>query len=349
MYRRLIRPILFSFSAETAHNITFRLLILLQHIPLLGSIIRAFYKVKDTNGTLHRELFGLSFPNPVGIAAGLDKNGECYNELANFGFSFIEIGSLTPEAQPGNPKPRSFRLIEDKAIINRMGINNKGVKYTVSRLQKRPKKVIIGGNLSKAATTPNEDAYKDYERSFSLLYDYVDYFTINVSCPNVKDLTKLQDIGHLSNIIDHLLTIRRYNDEYRPILLKISPDISKEQLDEIIDLALISGLDGLIATNTTNSREGLVSDPEKIEAIGNGGMSGAPLYHRSLETVRYIYEKSGGNLPIVGVGGIMTPEQAKEMLDAGASLIQIYSGFIYNGPGFVKKILKYLKNNTKSC
>ena len=341
MYR-LIRPILFSFSPETAHNLTFRMLKVMRNIPFLGSITRACYNVKDTSGKLHREVFGLSFKNPVGIAAGLDKNGECYNELGNFGFSFVEIGSLTPEPQPGNPKPRCFRLVEDKAIINRMGINNKGVKYAAQCLQKRSPNVIVGGNLSKASSTPNEEAYKDYEKSFSLLYDFVDYFTINVSCPNVKDLTKLQDINHLSNIIDHLLTIRRYNDEYRPILLKISPDISKEHLDEVIDLASISGLDGIIATNTTNSREGLKASDEKLKSIGNGGLSGAPLHERSLEFIRYIHDKTNGLLPIVGVGGIMTPQQAKEMLDAGASLIQLYSGFIYNGPGFVRKILKYL-------
>lgn len=226
-----------------------------------------------------------------------------------------------------------------------MGINNKGVKYAVAQLQKRVPNVIIGGNIAKASKTPNEDAYKDYERSFSLLYDYVDYFTVNVSCPNVKDLTVLQDVGYLSEIVDHLLTLRRYYDDYRPILLKISPDIPYEHVDRIVDLALSSGLDGIIATNTTNSREGLSTDPEKVKAIGNGGLSGQPLYEKSLAMVRHIHQKTGGILPIIGVGGIMTPEQAKEMLDAGASLIQIYSGFIYNGPGAVRKILKYLKSH----
>ena len=345
MYRLFIRRILFSFSAETAHHITFRLLQLLHYIPFSQSIMRALFRVRDKEGELRREVFGLTFRNPVGLAAGLDKNGEFYNDMGNFGFSFVEIGSLTPEAQPGNPKPRCFRLVEDRAIINRMGINNKGVKYAVAQLQKRAPNVIVGGNIAKASKTPNEEAYKDYERSFSLLYDYVDYFTVNVSCPNVKDLTVLQDVGYLSGIVDHLLTLRRYYDDYRPILLKISPDIPYEHVDRIIDLALSSGLDGIIATNTTNSREGLSTDSEKVKAIGNGGLSGQPLYEKSLAMVRHIHEKTGGILPIIGVGGIMTPEQAKEMLDAGASLIQIYSGFIYNGPGAVRKILKYLKSH----
>ena len=345
MYRLLIRRILFSFSPETAHHITFRLLQFLRYIPLSQSLIKAIFRVRDKEGELRREVFGLTFRNPVGLAAGLDKNGEFYNDMGNFGFSFVEIGSLTPEPQPGNPKPRSFRLVEDHALINRMGINNKGVKYAVAQLQKRVPNVIIGGNIAKASKTPNEDAYKDYERSFSLLYDYVDYFTVNVSCPNVKDLTVLQDVGYLSEIVDHLLTLRRYYDDYRPILLKISPDIPYEHVDRIVDLALSSGLDGIIATNTTNSREGLSTDPEKVKAIGNGGLSGQPLYEKSLAMVRHIHQKTGGILPIIGVGGIMTPEQAKEMLDAGASLIQIYSGFIYNGPGAVRKILKYLKSH----
>lgn len=342
MYR-LIRRILFSFPAETAHAITFKLLYILRYIPFSKNIIRAIYRVRDKEGDLRRDVFGLTFRNPVGLAAGLDKNGEFYNDLGNFGFSFVEIGSLTPEPQPGNPKPRIFRLVDDNAIINRMGINNKGVKYTVAQLQKHIPNVIIGGNIAKASSTPNSEAYKDYERAFSLLYDYVDYFTINVSCPNVKDLTVLQDIGYLSEIMDHLLTLRRYYDEYRPILLKISPDIPYDHVDRIVELALSSGLDGIIATNTTNSREGLETDPEKVKACGNGGLSGQPLYEKSLDMIKHIHARTGGILPIIGVGGIMSPEQAKEMLDAGASLIQIYSGFIYNGPGMVRKILKYLK------
>lgn len=342
MYR-LLKPILFSFSPETAHTIVVTLLRILSYIPFSGPVLRAFYSLKTP--TLEREVFGIRFKNPIGLAAGFDKNGEYYNQMSNFGFSFVEIGSVTPKAQPGNPKPRLFRLIADEAIINRMGINNHGVKYVVEQLKKNKPNVIIGGNISKASTTSNEDAWKDLEKSFSILYDFVDYFTLNVSCPNVKDLTKLQDINTLSEIIDKLLTLRRYFDDYRPILLKLSPDIPKAQLDEIIDMVLISGIDGVIATNTTRERPAtLRTSPERIESIGEGGLSGAPLYRRSLEFVKYIHQKTQGSLPIIAVGGIMTPEQAEEMLDAGASLIQIYSGFIFKGPGIVRKMLKHLRD-----
>ena len=302
--------------------------------------MRLFFDYK--NPKLEREVFGIKFKNPVGLAAGFDKNGDCYNHLANLGFSFVEIGSLTPRAQGGNPKPRCFRLPEDKAIINRMGINNNGVKYAVEYIKKHKPNCIIGGNLSKNSDVSNEDAPKDYEKSFSTLYDFVDYFVLNVSCPNVKNLDKLQDISSLSEIIDRLLTLRRYFDDYRPILLKVSPDIPVKQLDDIIELVLVSGLDGVIATNTTRSREGLKSNENRVKEIGDGGLSGAPLFERSLEFVKYISQKTNGQLPIIAVGGIMTPENAKQMLDAGASLIQVYSGFIYNGPSFVKQINKHL-------
>ncbi len=336
----LIRPLLFCFSPERIHGIIMWLLKIISYIPFADSLMRLIFSYK--NPKLEREVFGIKFKNPVGLAAGFDKNGDCYNHLSNLGFGFVEIGSLTPKAQGGNPKPRCFRLPKDKAIINRMGINNNGVKYAVEYIKKHKPNCVIGGNLSKNSTVSNEDAPKDYEKSFAILYDFVDYFVLNVSCPNVKNLDKLQDIDSLSEIIDRLLTIRRYSDDYRPILLKISPDIPVKHLDEIIDLVLVSGLDGVIATNTTRSREGLASPKESVEAIGDGGLSGAPLFERSLEFVKYISEKTNKQLPIIAVGGIMSPEQAKQMLDAGASLIQIYSGFIYNGPAFVKKINKYL-------
>ncbi len=339
MYR-FIRPLLFSLNPETAHAVTFNLLKLLRYIPFSRTVLRWIYSCNSPS--LERDVFGITFKNPVGLAAGLDKNGAFYNDLANFGFGFIEIGSLTPEHQMGNAKPRIFRLLNDEAIINRMGINNNGVKHTLNNIKKHPPKVIIGGNISKATATRNQDAVKDYEKSFSLLYDFVDYFVINVSCPNVKDLTKLQDIETLSEIIDSLLTLRRYFDDYRPILLKLSPDLPKENLDEIIDLILISGIDGVVATNTTRDRNNLNTEKSKLSAIGDGGLSGAPLFKKSIEMIRYIHERTEGNLPIIGVGGIMTPAQAKEMLDAGASLIQIYTGFIYKGPGLVKKILKHI-------
>lgn len=345
MYK-ILRYFLFLFRPETAHHIVVKLLKIARYIPFFPSIIRSLYKVKDKKGNLKRELFGLTFENPVGLAAGFDKNGEYYNDLANFGFGFIEIGSLTPKPQDGNSKPRIFRLPDDKAIVNRMGINNLGIRYATKKIHKDPPRVILGGNIAKNSATPNENASKDYEYGFSLIYDYVDYVAINISCPNVKDLTNLQDITYLSNIVDNLLTIRRYSDDYRPILLKVSPDIPVDHLDDIIDLALISGLDGIIATNTTNSREGLISSPEWIKEVGNGGLSGAPLFEKSLATVKHIHDKTNGIIPIIAVGGIMTPQQAKQMLDAGASLIEIYSGFIYEGPRIVKKILKYLRDNS---
>ena len=342
MYKHILKPILFRFNPETAHNMIMSSLTFLRHIPFAGSITRSIFK-KETP-TLAREVFGINFPNPVGLAGGLDKNGEHYNDLANFGFGFVEIGSLTPKPQDGNPKPRCFRVPQDRAIINRFGINNKGVKNAVEHLKKDRPNVIVAANISKNTTSINEDAAKDYETSFALLYDFVDMFVVNVSCPNVVGLTALQDISFLSDIVDRLLDLRRYYDTYRPILLKVSPDLSTEQLDDIIDYCLRSGIDGIVAGNTTRSRDGLTIDPKKIEEIGNGGMSGAPVHKKNLELVRYIHTKSEGRLPIIGVGGIMSGAEAQAMMDAGASLVEIYSGFIYEGPGLVKKILTHLEN-----
>ena len=338
MYKHIIRPILFSFSAETAHNLTLGALKILRFIPFARSFVRLVYKCDSPE--LEREVFGLRFKNPVGLAGGLDKNGEFYNDLANFGFGFVEIGSLTPEPQPGNPRPRLFRIIRDRAIINRMGINNKGVRNAVEHLKRERPNVLIAGNISKNTSSINDDAAKDYESAFALLYDFVDMFVINISCPNVSGLSDLQDVSFLSDILDKLLDLRMYFDEYRPILIKVSPDIPHQQLDEIIDYALMSGVDGVVAGNTTRSRDGLTLPQEKIEEIGNGGMSGAPLFSKSIDLVRYISAKSKGKLPIIGVGGIMSGAQAKEMLDAGASLVEIYSGFIYEGPSLIKRIKK---------
>lgn len=343
MYKHILRPILFRFNAETAHNLTFSGLSLLRYIPFGRAIVRSLYK--RTYPTLEREVFGIRFPNPVGLAGGLDKNGEYYNDMANFGFGFVEIGSLTPQPQDGNPKPRCFRSIQDKAIINRFGINNKGVKNAVEHLKKVRPEVIVAANISKNTTSINEDAAKDYESAFALMYDFVDMFVLNVSCPNVVGLTSLQDITFLSDIVDKLLSLRMYYDEYRPILLKVSPDLPHQQLDEIIDYCMRSGVDGIVAGNTTRSREGLTISQEQIDKIGNGGMSGAPIRKKNLELVRYISEKTKGKLPIIGVGGIMSGKDAKDMLDAGASLIEIYSGFIYEGPALIKNINKYLETH----
>ena len=341
MYKHLLKPILFRFNPETAHNMLFYGLSVLRHVPFARSIIRAIYKKESPS--LEKEVFGLKFPNPVGLAGGLDKNGEFYNDMANFGFGFVEIGSLTPQPQDGNAKPRCFRVPQDKAIINRFGINNKGVKNAVEHLKKERPNVIVAANISKNSTSINEDAAKDYESAFALLYDFVDMFVVNVSCPNVVGLTSLQDISFLSEIVDRLLNLRMYYDNYRPILLKVSPDLSKEQLDDIVDYCLRSGIDGIVAGNTTRSRDGLTISKEEIEKIGNGGMSGAPVHKKNLELVRYIHSKTEGKLPIIGVGGIMSEENAKAMIDAGASLVEIYSGFIYEGPALIKRIIRHLE------
>lgn len=344
MYKHIIRPILFSFNAETAHSLTFSMLTVLRNIPFARNVIRAMFQTDCSS--LSKEVFGLKFKSPVGLAGGLDKNGDHYNELADFGFGFIEIGSLTPEPQDGNPKPRLFRVIRDRAIINRMGINNKGVQHAIANLKKRRPETIIAANISKNAKCSNEDAGKDYEKAFTAMYDHVDMFVVNVSCPNVTGLTNLQDVTFLSGITDRLLEERARRKEYRPILIKLSPDIEFSQVDSIIDYAMKAGIDGVVAGNTTRSREGLTISREEIEKIGNGGMSGAPLYKKNLALVRHISEKTAGKMPIVGVGGIMSPEQAAEMLDAGASLIEICSGFIYEGPGLVKRINRHLADRT---
>lgn len=345
MYKHILRPILFRFNPETAHNLTLSAIAMLRHIPFAQSIVRALYKRESPS--LEKEVFGIKFPNPVGLAGGLDKNGEFYNDMANFGFGFVEIGSLTPQPQDGNPKPRCFRAPQDKAIINRFGINNKGVRNAVEHLKKNKPEVIVAANISKNTASINEDAAKDYESAFALLYDFVDMFVVNVSCPNVVGLTSLQDITFLSEIVDKLLNLRMYYDEYRPILLKVSPDLAKEQLDDIIDYCLRSGIDGIVAGNTTRSRDGLTISQERIEKIGNGGMSGAPVHKKNLELVRYIHTKTEGKLPIVGVGGIMSEKEAKAMIEAGASLVEIYTGFIYEGPALIKRINKTLEGIRK--
>lgn len=267
MYRQLIRPILFKFSPETAHNLTFKGLGLLRRIPFAGKLMKLIYSHKTPS--LSRNVFGINFPSPVGLAAGLDKNGEFYNELSWFGFSFIEIGSLTPEAQPGNPKPRLFRLPQDNAIINRMGINNKGIQNAIRHIQKDPPKTIIAASIAKNSTSASdEDTIADYKKAFSYMYDFVDMFTINVSCPNVHGLQNLQDVSYLSDILDPLLDLRICYDAYKPILVKVSPDIPTEELDEILKYCMQSGIDGIVAGNTTRSRDGLTTNKDRIEKIG---------------------------------------------------------------------------------
>ncbi len=333
MYKLLIRPILFLFDPEEVHYFTFSLIRFLSKIPGFQSLFRGLYLVNDKR--LETEVFGLKFKNPVGLAAGFDKDAKLYNELSNFGFGFIEIGTLTPIGQEGNPKKRLFRLKEDSAIINRMGFNNGGVQHAVQRLKKN-KGVLIGGNIGKNKLTLNENAHQDYEICFEALFDYVDYFVVNVSSPNTPNLRELQDKKPLTAL---LLTLQNNNLKKlqpKPILLKIAPDLTDSQLLDIIDIVNETKIAGIIATNTTLSREGLQSE-NKLEM---GGLSGKPLTNRSTEVIRFLSDKSNRSFPIIGVGGIHSAKDAIDKLEAGASLIQLYTGFIYVGPKLVKDINK---------
>jgi len=340
VYKSLIRPLLFLSSPEKVHHFTFSALKSIFKIPGVKGLFASMYQVNDTR--LEREVFGLKFPNPVGLAAGFDKDARAIDELGELGFGFLEIGTITPEGQDGNPKPRLFRVTEDEAIINRMGFNNEGVKKAIARLKKRKSKIIIGGNIGKNKVTPNEEAFSDYEKSFNALFDYVDYFVINVSSPNTPNLRELQEKEPLKKLLAGLKAINAKKLTPKPILLKIAPDLTNEQLDDIVEIIQEVQLDGVIATNTTVARDKLRTNWEKIEKIGAGGLSGKPLTARSTEVVRYLSEKSNKSFPIIGVGGIMSVEDALEKLDAGASLIQLYSGFIYEGPALIKKINKAL-------
>lgn len=331
MYKLLIRPLLFLFDPEKVHYFTFSLIRFLCKIPGFNSIFKSLYLVNDKR--LETEVFGLKFKNPVGLAAGFDKDAKLYQELSNFGFGFIEIGTLTPIGQEGNPKKRLFRLKEDSAIINRMGFNNGGVQEAVERLKKN-KNVLIGGNIGKNKLTPNEKATQDYEICFEALFDYVDYFVVNVSSPNTPNLRELQDKKPLTELLQTLQNKNLSKPKKKPILLKIAPDLTNSQLLDIIDIIKETKIAGVIATNTTISRDGLQSD-NKTET---GGLSGKPLTKRATEVIRFLSEKSNKAFPIIGVGGIHSAQDALEKLEAGASLIQLYTGFIYEGPQLVKKI-----------
>ena len=340
MYKFLVRPLLFSFDPEWVHYFTLNALKLLNKIPLSSWLFRKIYTYQDSS--LEKELFGIKFKNPVGLAAGFDKNGKYIKEMSNLGFGFIEIGTITPKPQPGNPKKRLFRVQNDLAIINRLGINNDGSVMCAERLKKNNSDVVIGGNIGKNSTTSNENADTDYIQNFETLHQYVDYFVLNVSCPNVSNFTKLQDVEFLKKLVPQLKKINSTKPKKKPILIKISPDLNRDQLDETIDLIHSENLDGIIATNTTTSRENLKTNKSKIEKIGNGGLSGEPLKNKSTEVIRYISKKTNGNLPIIGVGGIMNPKDALDKIEAGADLIQLYTGFIYEGPSIVKEINQYL-------
>jgi len=340
MYKSIFRPVLFWFSPESVHHFVVNSLKILFKIPDTGWLINKLTQVNDPR--LEREVFGLKFKNPVGIAAGFDKQAELYNELANFGFGFIEIGTVTPKGQPGNPKPRLFRLPQDKALINRMGFNNGGVNNAVKNLKKRKTTVIIGGNIGKNTLTPNSEAIEDYVLCFRQLFDFVDYFVVNVSCPNITDLHELQDQDSLMKILGKIQELNHTKAHPKPILLKVSPDLNNKQLDEVIEIVKRTKIDGVVATNTTISRQNLKTDDERIKKIANGGLSGKPITYRSTEVIRYLSEKSGKAFPIIGVGGIFTVEDALEKLHAGADLVQVYTGFIYEGPFIAKKINKAL-------
>lgn len=333
MYQKIIRPILFNIDPEKVHYFTFSMLRKLFKLPGIQTRIRKEFVVEDRR--LEREVFGIKFKNPVGLAAGFDKDAKLFKELSSFGFGFIEIGTLTPKPQPGNEKKRLFRLKEDKAIINRMGFNNGGVAEAVERLKKN-QGVLIGGNIGKNKATPNESAVDDYLLCFNALFEHVDYFVVNVSSPNTPNLRELQDKEPLTALLNTLQQDNLRKAVTKPILLKIAPDLSDSQLLDIIDIIKETGIAGVIATNTTISREGLTS-PDKEES---GGLSGKPLTKRATQVIRFLSENSNKAFPIIGVGGIMTAEDAMEKLEAGASLIQLYTGFIYEGPKLVKKINK---------
>ena len=333
MYKIILRPLLFTFDPEKVHHFIFKMLGFLFQIPGVSALLGSSYKILDPR--LEREVFGIKFKNPVGLAAGFDKNAHLYKELDALGFGFIEIGTVTPQPQPGNEKKRLFRLKEDKAIINRMGFNNEGVVAAVKRLRKN-KNVLIGGNIGKNKITPNENAVDDYLICFNSLFEYVDYFVVNVSSPNTPNLRELQDKEPLTKLLKTLQQENNSRSRSKPVLLKIAPDLTNTQLLEIIDIVIETKIAGVIATNTTISREGLVSS-NKSEV---GGLSGLPLKDRSTEVIRFLSEKSHRAFPIIGVGGIHSPEDALEKLRAGASLVQLYTGFIYEGPGLIKAINK---------
>ncbi len=332
MYKSILRPILFQFDPEKVHHFTFKLIRLLNNLGF-GGLFKSLYQVNDKR--LERDVFGLKFPNPVGLAAGFDKDAKLYKELSTLGFGFIEIGTVTPRPQPGNPKKRLFRLQSDSAIINRMGFNNGGVEAAVERL-KSNKNVLIGGNIGKNKVTANDEAFNDYVLCFDALFDYVDYFVVNVSSPNTPNLRALQDKEPLTRLLQTLQDKNEVRSKRKPIVLKIAPDLTEDQLMDIIDIVSETKIDGVIATNTTINRDGLVSE-NKTEM---GGLSGKPLTNRSTEVIRFLSEQSNKAFPIIGVGGIHSAKDALEKLDAGASLVQLYTGFIYEGPQLIKEINK---------
>ncbi len=341
MYQQFLRPLLFWFSAETAHHLTFGALRLLLAFPGGAWLMGRMFRLEDPR--LARTVFGLRFPNPVGLAAGFDKDALLAHRWKALGFGFVEVGTVTPRPQPGNPQPRLFRLPQDQALVNRMGFNNAGVEAMVKRLKKaRPDGIVVGANIGKNKDTPNERAAEDYLACFEALFPYVDYFVVNVSSPNTPGLRSLQEKGPLSALLHELQQANKATGRPKPLLLKIAPDLTEAQLDDIVEVALETKLSGLIATNTTISRENLLTNLAELEAIGAGGLSGLPLTLRAWEVKRYLRQRLGPDFPIIGVGGIMETLDARMRLDQGADLIQLYTGYVYQGPMFVKRILRAL-------
>lgn len=340
LYRRIIQPILFSMNIERAHRTVMLLLRITGALPGGRWLLRKLYATEHP--ALEREVFGLRFPNPVGLAAGFDRNGEAFRELAALGFGFIEIGTVTPRPQSGNPRPRVFRLPRDKAIVNRMGLCNRGLEKTISMLRKPHEGILVGCNIGKNTVTPPENAPADYLKVFRNLYEYADYFTVNISCETGNRECSAHTRENITRILAPLFDFRRGQNQYRPILLKISPDLPDEAVDAVTDTMISTPLDGIVATNGTYSREGLRTSRTTIGKIGNGRLSGQPLTRRAVEVVRRIRERSGGAYPIIGVGGLMSPDDVRAMLDAGASLVQLYTGYIYEGPRLLRKICRRL-------
>jgi len=340
MYKLFIRRFLFLFDPEKIHYAIFSLIRFCCKVPLFSAIFRAIYLIEDKR--LERNLFGITFKNPVGLAAGFDKNAVLYNELANFGFGFIEIGTVTPKGQEGNPKKRLFRLKDDQGIINRMGFNNDGLETAIEQLKKNKGKLIIGGNIGKNTQTSPENYTNDYEECFKGLHPHVDYFVLNVSCPNVGSHEKLNDKEYLLELILAIQHLNLLEPTQKPILLKIAPDLNNNQLDEIIEIVSETKIDGIIASNTSTSRSGLKASKKQLLEIGNGGLSGLPIKEKSTRVIKYLKDTSNKAFPIIGVGGIHSAKDALEKIEAGADLVQIYTGFIYEGPGLIKQINKAL-------
>ena len=345
MYR-IIRSLLFLLPAERAHGFTTWMLDMVCKLPGVPRLLKNLYEVKD--GILEQHLFGLDFKNPVGLAAGFDKNAEHIKALSNLGFGFLEVGTITPESQPGNPKPRLFRLKEDIALINRMGFNNEGMERVAINLKDRPPNVIIGGNIGKNKKTENDDALSDYKKCFLRLYPNVDYFVVNVSSPNTPGLRALQEREPLEKLLQSLVNERENFEMPKPILLKIAPDMENLQLDNILEIINTTCLDGIIVTNTTVKRDALKTNPKKLKSIGRGGLSGKPLRCPSTNMIKYIRDRNT-KIPIIGVGGIINEATALEKWRAGANLLQVYTGFVYEGPGLIKKINKAISKEIRGA